>query len=98
MVLRGADYLMQNPLKWESEFFYYALYHCSNAMFQAGDKYWDFWKPHIEKILLERQNPDGSWPASPGDSHASQAGPVYMTSMATLALSIQYRYLPIYQR
>ncbi|HUW35270.1 MAG TPA: prenyltransferase/squalene oxidase repeat-containing protein [Planctomycetota bacterium] len=98
LVIKGADYLMQNPLKWESEFFYYALYHCSNAMFQAGDKYWEFWQPHIEKILLEKQSPDKSWPPSPGDSHASQAGPVYMTAMATLALSIQYRYLPIYQR
>jgi len=98
LVVKGADYLMHNPLKFESEFFYYALYHCSNAMFQAGDKYWDFWKPYIEKLLLEKQNKDGSWPPSPGDGNASTAGPIYMTSMATLALSIQYRYLPIYQR
>ena len=98
LVQKGADYLMQNPLRWESEFFYYALYHCSNAMYQAGGKHWDFWKEHIEKLLLEKQSGDKSWPGSPGDGNASQAGPVYMTAMATLALSIQYRYLPIYQR
>ena len=89
---------MKNPLKWDSEHFYYALYHASNAMFQAGDKYWDFWKAHIEKVLLPRQQRNGSWPAAPGDGHANTAGAVYKTAMATLALSIENRYLPIYQR
>jgi len=98
LVVGGAEYLKKNPLSWNGEHFYYALYHASNAMFQAGDEYWDFWKGHIEKLLLEKQQPDGSWPASPGDGHANAAGPVYKTAMATLALSIENRYLPIYQR
>jgi len=98
MVTKGAEYLLKNPLQWNSEHFYYALYHASNAMFQAGGKYWNTWKKNIEKLLLEKQQPDGSWPGAPGDGHANTAGPVYRAAMATLALSIENRYLPIYQR
>jgi hypothetical protein len=98
LVIKGAEYLMNNPLPWNGEHFYYALYHASNAMFQAGGKYWESWREHIEKLLLEKQQGDGSWPASPGDGNANTAGPVYKTAMATLALSIENRYLPIYQR
>jgi len=96
--IKGAEYLMKNPLQWNSEHFYYALYHASNAMFQAGGKYWDFWKGHIEKLLLSKQQQNGCWPGSPGDGHANTAGPIYRTAMAALALSIENRYLPIYQR
>ena len=98
LVIKGAKYLKQNPLQWNSEHFFYALYHASNAMFQAGGEYWEFWKKHIEKLLLEKVQNDGSWPGSPDDSNANTAGPIYMTAMATLALSIENRYLPIYQR
>jgi len=98
LVIKGADYLKNNPLEWNSEFFYYALYHCSNAMFQAGGKYWEFWQPHIERLLLDKQLKDGNWPPAPGDGNANAAGDVYKTAMATLALSIKNRYLPIYQR
>ena len=98
MVAKGAQYLLNNPLQWNSEHFYYALYHASNAMFQAGGKNWDTWKANIEKLLLEKQEPEGGCPPAPGDGHANTAGPVYRAAIATLALSIENRYLPIYQR
>ena len=39
------------------------------------------------------QRSDGSW-AGNGQEH----DPVYSTSLAILALSVRYHYLPIYQR
>ena len=97
-VRRGADYLLRNPPRWQGPFFFYGIYYSTQAMFQAGDKYWDFWKPGMEELLVNRQNPDGSWSAAPNTSSERGAGPVYYTAMCSLALSVQYRYLPIYQR
>lgn len=94
-VKRGAQYLLSHPPTWNSGFFFYGAYYCTNAMYQAKDKYWDFWKPRMETCLLQHQNPDGSWPV-PGSE--AGAGPVYGTAMAVLALSVEYQYLPIYQR
>jgi len=67
-------------------------------MFQLGGKYWEYWKPSIERTLLSHQRTDGSWLGGSGRSREHRVGPVYCTAMAALALSVQYRYLPIYQR
>jgi hypothetical protein len=94
----GADWLMKNPPAWPDQFFYYGVYYCSQAMFQVGGKYWEFYQPRLESLLLSLQQEDGSWPKSPqGDSEVN-AGDTYFTAMAVLALSVKYHYLPIYQR
>jgi hypothetical protein len=67
-------------------------------MYQLGGAYWEKWQPISEGLLLEKQRPDGSWPAPPNETHEEQAGPVYSTAMAVLSLSVEFRYLPIYQR
>lgn len=94
--LAGADYLLQNPPKWNDEFFYYGAYYCAQAMFQVGGRYWEVEQPRLESLLLSLQGPDGSWPV--GRSSEERAGAAYSTSMAVLALSVKYHYLPIYQR
>lgn len=96
-VKRGADYLLSHPPSWRGPFFFYSAYYCTNAMYQMGGKYWKFWKPRMESVLLRHQNPDGSWGFPPG-SHTARVGPIYSTAMGVLALSIEYNYLPIYQR
>ena len=48
--------------------------------------------PRPAQALLRGQNRNGSWI---GPDHY---GPVYATSMAVLALTVEYRLLPIYQR
>jgi len=94
--LAAAEWLMRNPPAWPDEFFYYAVYYCSQGMFQMGDKYSEFYRPRLEALLLGLQRDDGSWPTYEGND--GQAGPAYTTSMAVLALSVKYHYLPIYQR
>ena len=96
-VIPSAEWLMKNPPHWGGEHFFYAMYYASQAMFQCSGKYWDFWKPRMESLLVEHQNENGSWPQV-GSGHGGTAGECYRAAMCALALSIQYRYLPIYQR
>jgi hypothetical protein len=74
-----------------SQHFYYACYYCSQAMFQAGGKYWRQWNDTMTPVLIARQNPDGSWPTR-------GAGVVCDTAFALLAMEVNYGFLPIYQR
>jgi hypothetical protein len=65
-------------------------------MFQMGDKYFI---PHYDKllpILLQHQDQSGSWLSN--DGYDRSGGRSYCTAMAVLALTVEYRYLPIYQR
>ena len=70
---------------------YHAFYYAVHAIYLAPDpKYWQQWYPPIRDELIGLQKPDGHWDG--------EAGPVYGTTMALLALSVPYRYLPVYQR
>ncbi len=94
--LRGAAYLANNPPRWGSDYFFYEAYYCSQALFQLGD---DQFRPYytlLLPILLDHQSQDGSWYAPDGLDFTG--GRVYCTAMAVLALAVEYRYLPIYQR
>ena len=94
--LAAADYLLDHPLNSDDYYFFYGVYYCSVGMFKIGGKHWDEGKEHIFGILLNTQNDDGSWTAIKGTER--NQGQVYATSLAVLALAIEYRYLPIYQR
>ncbi|MDR3636836.1 MAG: terpene cyclase/mutase family protein [Isosphaeraceae bacterium] len=92
----GAEYLLKHPPRWSSEYFFYEAYYCSQAMFQMGDKYFLVYYPKLAAILLEHQDKNGSWLS--GDGNDRTGGRNYCTAMAVLALAVEYRYLPIYQR
>lgn len=92
----GAEYLLKHPPRWGAEYFFYEAYYCSQATFQVGDRYFLGYYPKLVSILLERQDPDGSWLS--GDGNDRSGGRSYCTAMGILALAVEYRYLPIYQR
>ncbi len=46
-------------------------------------------------MLFKNQKDNGSWIGGGGDG---SYGPNYCTAMCVLALTVEYRYLPIYQR
>lgn len=92
----GAEYLLKNPPRWSNHSFFYEVYYCSLGTFQLGDKYFLAYYPKLVSILLARQAKDGSWLTD--DSHDRTGGRNYCTAMAVLALTVEYRYLPIYQR
>ena len=92
----GAEYLVKNPPAWASPYFFYEVYYCPQALFQMGDKYFLPYYPKLVKMLLEHQDKNGSWLSDDGNDRS--AGREYCTAMAVLALTVEYRYLPIYQR
>lgn len=94
--VRGAEYLLQRPLSLREQYFFYGAYYCGVGMFKMGGRYWDETREVLIQSLLPTQRADGSWLAQRGSE--AGAGPVYATSMAVLALAVEYRYLPIYQR
>ena len=87
-----ADWLFTRGGVTERHYFYYACYYCSQAMFQAGGKYWRQWNDQMTPTLIAMQKPDGSW------SGHSAGGTTCGTAFALLALEVNYGLLPIYQR
>lgn len=92
---RGLAYLMrylpEGPLTRFEYNYYYGQYYAVQAMWHAGDNYWNSWYPAIRNELMRRQLPNGSW------SDASVCTE-YGTAMALLVLETPNNYLPIFQR
>jgi hypothetical protein len=90
---KSVDYLkrvMDNP----REHFWYGHYYACHAMYQVGGKDWEDYYAMIKKKFLQMQSSDGSW----SKAGYLEAGPVYATSIAILALSVPADYLPIFQK
>lgn len=77
----------------QEQWFYYGSYYYAVGMDQTGKDHGDHAAQRIWDTLSRLQRSDGSWA---GRSH--ETDPVYATSLAVLALSVRYHYLPIYQR
>src|SRR5205823_68848 len=96
-VLKAGAFLVRNENlpKWGGHHFSYAIYYGSQATFQLGGNYWSTYRSRLHHVLLNNQGATGSWRGGGSDS---TFGPNYSTAMAVLALTVEYRYLPIYQR
>jgi hypothetical protein len=98
-VLQAGAFLIkeQNLPRWGSNtrFFFYSLYYCSQATFQLGGNYREVFRPKLHKVLLDNQKDNGSWV---GPNEDATLGPNYCTAMGVLSLTVEYRFLPIYQR
>jgi hypothetical protein len=90
--LQAGSHLLKQALRFGGEYFFYSVYYSTQAMFQLGHNYWNFFRPQLHKVLLDQQNPNGSWIGGEG------FGASYGTAMSVLALTVEYRFLPIYQR
>jgi hypothetical protein len=92
----GADWLLNNPLRYDANYFYYGAYYTGVGMAKLGGQYAEKTRTQLRELLLTAQQADGSWMPRHGSEHG--AGKVYATSLAVLALTVEYHYLPIYQR
>ncbi len=97
-VLKGAGHLVRreslNALDNVHGYYFYSVYYGAQATFQVGGSYWSAYRTKLHQSLLRHQRPNGSWQGG----NESGWGPNYCTSMAVLALTVEYRFLPIYQR
>lgn len=88
-----AKRIAEDPVPWQGAFFYYRVYYEAVGLSRAAPVTWATYHPRLEKLLLDHQAANGSWPAPPGDDE-SGIGLVYTTSMALLALSVERHLLP----
>ena len=68
----------------------YTRYYEAQALFQGDVLIWEKWNKLLVRRLKALQRPDGSIPG--------QNGPVVGTSMSILALALNFKFLPIYER
>lgn len=94
--LGGAAAWLQRPLRADDEWFYYGAYYSTIGLFQIGGEQWTQTKRHMIPLLLNLQSENGSWLGHNGQERG--LGTIYATSLSVLALSVEYQFLPIYQR
>ncbi|MEQ1826723.1 MAG: prenyltransferase/squalene oxidase repeat-containing protein [Pirellula sp.] len=83
-------FLKAHANEFDSSHPHYNLYYMSQALFQADFETWSKWNQLTMRRLRRDQNPDGSF--------ESVHGKAYATAMSVLALALNYRFLPIYER
>lgn len=74
----------------QSHYVEYAYYYQAQALFQADLDAWEKWNTDLAIKLQKSQREDGSFDG--------QFGRATATSMSLLALALNYRFLPIYER
>jgi len=94
--LAAAQYVLAHPLTQNEGYFYYGAYYCTVGMYKVGGDEWKSVRRALYSTILTARQPEGFW--SPPVGNESEAGRVYATSMSILALTVEYAYLPIYQR
>jgi len=84
------DYLRQRIGETSGPFGEYTLYYQAQALFQGDINSWQKWNEILVRQLREAQQPDGSI--------RGRFNPAISTSLSLLALALNYRFLPIYER
>jgi hypothetical protein len=83
-------FLVQRPDYESSPYLEYGRYYQAQALFQGNIEAWEKWNKILIHKLKASQQDDGSFPGQFGQSTG--------TSMSLLALALNYRLLPIYER
>ena len=84
------NHLTQNLEAQPGPYLEYARYYQAQALFQGDVEAWEKWNKLLIRTLKESQQADGSF--------QGQFGAELGTSMSLLALALNYRFLPIYER
>jgi hypothetical protein len=101
--VRGAGFLIRNRnlpnASFMGGYYFYSAYYGAQATFQVGahpdhSNVWTVYRSALHRAMLRHQKGNGSWQ---GGSEAVY-GPNFCTALAILSLTVEYRYLPIYQR
>ncbi len=74
----------------ETSHIHYFYYYMAQALFQGDPEAWEQWNRNTARMFADQQSENGSFSGSYGDA--------YGTAMSLLALALNYRFLPIYER
>jgi hypothetical protein len=77
--------------------YHYSLFMCCQGMYQMGSPYWEQFFPPTVHVVLDHQQPDGSWDPE-SDPRDRQYGNSYTTALVILSLGSANQLLPIFQR
>jgi len=83
-------YLTENLQKTGTGYQQYADYYEAQALFQGDIESWEKWNKLLVRRLKNAQQPDGSF--------SGEFGKETSTQLSLLALALNYRFLPIYER
>jgi hypothetical protein len=86
----ALDYLKQRLEQPAMGYIEYTQYYEAQALFQGDVAAWEKWNKMLVRTLKQTQRPDGSF--------QGQYGYDVGTTMSLLALALNYRFLPIYER
>src|SRR5215212_7522349 len=84
------EHLKQRPESRPNGYREYAAYYEAQALFQGDLPTWEKWNKLLVRQLKQQQQADGSF--------TGDFGPQVATSLSLLALALNYRFLPIYER
>lgn len=99
----SLDFLREQRADWDKtkgDYVLYGWYYITQAMFQAGGPYWQYWNREIRDTMLRHQRRDGRWmppPNSTIENRELAATPAYSTALGALILEVYYRYAPVYE-
>ncbi len=85
-----TQYLKQHLEAPANNYREYTAYYEAQALFQGDIDSWEKWNKLLVRQLKQQQKPDGSF--------SGDFGPQVSTSLSLLALALNYRFLPIYER
>lgn len=74
----------------ETSHTHYFYYYMAQALYQSDPEAWEQWNRKTARMLADQQSSEGSFSGSYGEA--------YGTAMSLLALALNYRFLPIYER
>jgi hypothetical protein len=88
----GLRFLEENrrQLRWGKYHYFYGHYYGSQAMYLAGQRYWENYYPRVKEEILRGQRVDGAW--------QDDVGMTYATAMALVVLQMPCEWLPIFQK
>ncbi len=99
----SLDYLREQKVEWDKtqgDYVLYGWYYITQAIFQGGGPYWQYWNREIRDTLIKKQCGDGRWmppPNSTMETRELAATPAYSTALGALILEVYYRLLPMDQ-
>ena len=85
-LVNKVDYMGPSGMGWQE----YQYYYQAQALYQGDVEAWKKWNKLLTQQLKHAQQADGSI--------NFRLGPAFGTSMSILALALNYRFLPIYER
>lgn len=86
----SLDYLKKNLDFRERYYPYYYEYYMSQALFHGDEAAWREWNARTIRYFGTIQNREGAFPGNQGAA--------FSTAGALMALAVNYRYLPIYEK